>query len=202
MPRSQEDPPHPVEGEGPPSDPMPAEANPTEPPSPNESPSPNHEGDHLADSANQAPAHGEMPEASRQTISGHGSYDPDNGLFVVPKGSSITTFAEHGSTITDSLGNLIETGGDTSGVFSETFHAGESIPNYTIHPPHGLNILGSPLTVTKSMLISELIHKGMGAIDLAVCTYDPFNSSGKVYHLTGIYDKLNDKFTPYERSRP
>ncbi|WP_210420056.1 putative adhesin, partial [Mycobacterium helveticum] len=45
----------------------------------------------------------------RQTISGHGSYDPDNGLFVVPKGSSITTFAEHGSTITDSLGNLIET---------------------------------------------------------------------------------------------
>jgi hypothetical protein len=192
----------PGEGDGPPSEPMPAEANPTEPPSPNDSPSPNHEGDQLADSANQSPAHGETPEASRQTISGHGSYDPDNGLFVVPKGSSITTFAEHGSTITDSLGNLIETGGDTSRVFSLTFHAGESIPNYTIHPPDGLNILGSPLTVTESTLISELIHEGMGDIDLAVCTYDPFNPSGKVYHLTGIYDRLNDKFTPYERSRP
>lgn len=191
---------HPAEGEGPPSDATRAED--TEPPSPNDTPSPNHEGDQLADSANQAPVHGEIPQASRQTISGHGSYDPDNGLFVVPKGSSITTFAEHGSTITDSLGNLIESGGDTSGVFSQTFHAGEQIPNYTIHPPDGLNILGSPLTVMESTLISELIHEGMGDIDLAVCTYDPFNPTGKVYHLTGIYDKLNDKFTPYERSRP
>ncbi|MEY8018169.1 putative adhesin [Mycobacterium servetii] len=188
---------HPVDGEGPPSDPAPGEANPTPT---DDSPSPNHEGDQLADSANQTPGHGEMP--GRQTISGHGSYDPDNGLFVVPKGSSITTFAEHGSTITDSLGNLIETGGDTSGVYSKTFYAGESIPNYTIHPPDGLNILGSPLTVAKSTLISALIHEGMGDIDLAVCTYDPFNPSGKTYHLTGIYDRLNNKFTPYERSRP
>ncbi|OBF71509.1 NAD(+)--arginine ADP-ribosyltransferase [Mycobacterium sp. 852002-51613_SCH5001154] len=191
---------HPVESERPPSDPTPGEANPTEPSPPKDSPSPNHLGDQLADPANQAPAHGDIP--GRQTISGHGSYDPDNGLFVVPKGSSITTFAEHGSTITDSLGNLIETGGDTSGVFSKTFHAGETIPNYTIHPPDGLNILGSPLTVTKATLISELIHEGMGDIDLAVCTYDPFNPSGKIYHLTGIYDRLNDKFTPYERSQP
>jgi len=188
---------HPVDGEGPPSDPAPGEANPTPT---DDSPSPNHEGDQLADSANQTPGHSEMP--GRQTISGHGSYDPDNGLFVVPKGSSITTFAEHGSTITDSLGNLIETGGDTSGVYSKTFYAGEAIPNYTIHPPDGLNILGSPLTVAKSTLISALIHEDMGDIDLAVCTYDPFNPSGKTYHLTGIYDRLNDKFTPYERSRP
>ena len=64
-------PPHPVEGEGPPSDATPAED--TEPPSTKDTPSHNHEGDQLADSANQAPAHGEMPEASRQTISGHGS---------------------------------------------------------------------------------------------------------------------------------
>lgn len=192
-------PPHPVEGDGPPSDQTHAEAKPTE--SPNDSPSPNHEGNQLADSADQALPYDETPAAGRQIISGHGSYDPDNGFFVVPKGSSITTFAKHGSTITDSLGNLIETGGDTSGVFSETFQAGESIPNYTIHPPDGLNILGSPLTVTQATLISELIHEGMGPIDLAVCTYDPFNPSGMVYHLTGIYDRLNDKFTPYERSR-
>lgn len=187
----------PVDGEGPPSDSAPGEANPRPT---GDSPSPNHDGDQLADSANQTPGHGEMP--GRQTISGHGSYDPANGLFVVPQGSSITTFAEHGSTITDSLGNLIETGGDTSGVYSQTFHAGESIPNYTIHPPDGLNILGSPLTVAESTLISALIHEGMGDIDLAVCTYDPFNPSGMIYHLTGIYDTLNDKFTPYERSRP
>lgn len=197
VPRPHDDPPHPLEGEGPPVDP--AETHPTEPPPPNDSPPSGHQSDQLAEPANEAPEHGELPETARKAISGHGSYDPDNGLFVVPKGSSVTTYADHGSTITDSLGNLIETGGDTSGIFSKTFHAGESLPNYTIHPPDGLNILGSPLTVLKPTLISELINEGMGAIDLAVCTYDPFNPSGMVYHLTGIYDKMNSKFTPYER---
>lgn len=151
----------------------------------------------------EVPGHGipqdEMPQGERHTISGHGSYDPDSGFFTVPKGSSITTFAEHGSTITDSLGNLIETGGDTSGVYSKTFKTGELIPNYTIHPPDGLSILGSPQTVTSPTLISQLIHENMGPVDLAVCTFDPTSPTGKVYHVHGIYDKFNDKFTPYER---
>ncbi|ETZ53971.1 putative nAD(+)--arginine ADP-ribosyltransferase Mav [Mycobacterium avium MAV_120709_2344] len=152
--------PHPPES-------IPAEEGPKERPS-SDDPPPDH-GEDLSDvSPHDAATQGEI-----HTISGHGSYDPGNGAFLVPEGSSITTFAEHGSTITDSLGNLIETGGDTSGVYSKTFHAGESIPNYTIHPPDGLKILGSPLTVERPTLISELIRENMGHVNLAVCPFDP-----------------------------
>lgn len=179
-------PPHPSES-------IPPEDGPKERP-PSDDPPPDH-GEDLSDVS----PHDAATQGERHTISGHGSYDPDNGAFIVPNGSSITTFAEHGSTITDSLGNLIETGGDTSGVYSKTFHAGEPIPNYTIHPPDGLKILGSPLTVERPTLISELIRENMGHVDLAVCTFDPTAPTGKVYHVNGIYDKFNDKFTPYER---
>lgn len=178
--------PHPPES-------IPAEEGPKERP-PSDDPPPDHAEDLSDVSPHDAATQGEI-----HTISGHGSYDPGNGAFLVPKGSSITTFAEHGSTITDSLGNLIETGGDTSGVYSKTFHAGESIPNYTIHPPDGLKILGSPLTVERPTLISELIRENMGNVNLAVCPFDPTAPTGKVYHVNGIYDKFNDKFTPYER---
>ncbi len=152
-----------------------------------------------AESPHHPTTDGQVLQGERHTISGHGGYDPNDGYFVVPKGSSITTYAEHGSTITDELGNLIETGGDTSAVYSHTFQPGESIPNYTIYPPDGLKILGSPQTVTSPTLISELIAEDMGPVDLAVCTYDALSPTGKVYYLNGIYDELNDKFTPYER---
>ncbi|MCA2242699.1 NAD(+)--arginine ADP-ribosyltransferase [Mycobacterium sp. WUMAC-067] len=185
-------------GDGaPPSDSFPKETPKEIPPSDGQPPD---QGEHQP---GELPGHGiphdEMPQGEKHTISGHGSYDPGDGFFTVPKGSSITTFAEHGSTITDSLGNLIETGGDTSGVYSKTFKPGELIPNYTIHPPDGLNILGSPLTVTSPTLISKLIHENMGLVDLAVCTFDPTSPTGKIYHVNGIYDKFNEKFTPYER---
>ncbi|OSC32369.1 NAD(+)--arginine ADP-ribosyltransferase [Mycobacterium vulneris] len=191
----------PSDGDGvPPSDPVPKET-PREAP-PGDTPPAGQDGHQPGESLDQAIPYDDILQGERHTISGHGSYDPENGFFTVPSGSSITTFAEHGSTITDSLGNLIETGGDTSGVYSETFRTGELIPDYTIYPPDGLDILGSPQTVTSPTLISKLIHENMGLVDLAVCTFDPTSPTGKVYHVTGIYDKFNDKFTPYERSEP
>ncbi|WP_156687674.1 putative adhesin [Mycobacterium sp. Marseille-P9652] len=120
----------------------------------------------------------------------------------MPKGASVTIFAKHGSAITDALGNLIETGGDTSGVYSDTFNAGESMPNYTIHPPDNLNIMGTPQTVTEPTLLSELIRENMGPVDLATCTLDPTRPTYMLYHVTGIYDKWEGKFQPYERHRP
>ncbi|WP_165746099.1 putative adhesin, partial [Mycobacteroides abscessus] len=66
---------------------------------------------------------------------------------VVPEGTSVTVFGEHGGTITDALGNRIETGQDVAGVFSRTYTAGEEMPNYTLHPPEGLDIQGTPHTV-------------------------------------------------------
>jgi hypothetical protein len=160
-------------------------------------------GDHQpADSPNQTIPDGGIATGERHKISGHGAYDPDHGQFVVPSGSSITTFAKHGSTITDALGNLIETGGNTSEIYSHTFHAGESIPNYTIYPPDGLNILGSPQTVTRPTLISELISANMGPVDLAVCTYDATCPTGMVYDVSGIYPEWEGEFNSYERYRP
>ncbi len=135
----------------------------------------------------------------RHTISGHGDYLPAHGHMNVPPGTTITIYAEHGSTITNALGNLIETGGDTSSVYSETFLPGEQVPDYTIHPPDGLNIMGAPQTVDYSMRLSELIDEDMGPVDLAVCTYDETSPTGKIYHVDGIFDEWTGIFQPYER---
>jgi len=119
-------------------------------------------------------------------------------MMKVPPGSTITTYAEHGSTITDALGNLIETGGDTSGLYSKTFLPGESIPDYTIYPPDGLNIIGDPYTVTEPTLLSELIKAGMGDVHLATCTFDASCPTGKVYDVSGIFDRDTGFITEYE----
>ncbi len=136
---------------------------------------------------------------ARHTISGHGAYSPAHGHATVPPGTSITVYAEHGSIITDDLGNLIETGGDTSGVYSKTFQAGEALPDYTIYPPDDLNIMGTPQTVSRPTLLSELVHDGMGPVDLAVCTYDASCPTGKVYDVDGIFDDWTGTFQPYGR---
>jgi len=140
----------------------------------------------------------EYPEAEpRTTVSGHGAYFPIDGHMTVPRGTTITLYAEHGSSITDDLGNLIESGGDTSGVYSRTFHPGEKIPNYTIYPPDGLNIVGTPLTVTEPTRLSELIDEEMGRVHLAICPYDETCPTGWVYDVTGIYDESKGIFIPY-----
>lgn len=147
---------------------------------------------------------GENPEVGRRTtISGHGDYRPADGLLTVPRNASITVYAEHGSTITDDLGNLIESEGDTAGIYSHTFHSGEEIPDYTIYPPDGLNIVGTPQTVSMPTRISELIKEGMGDIHLAVCTFDETCPTGLVYDVEGILDESTNIFTPYgnEQSR-
>ena len=117
----------------------------------------------------------------------------------MPQGTTITTYAEHGSTITDELGNLIETGGDTSGVYSKTFLPGELIPDYTIYPPDGLIIMGTPQTVMHPTLLSELISENMGPVDLAMCTYDESCPTGMVYDVNGIFHQWTGIFEPYER---
>ena len=69
--------------------------------------------------------------------------------------------------------NLIETGGDTSGVYSKTFYSGDSGPDYTIYPPDGLNIMGNPLTVLSPTRLSELLTEDMGDVHLAICNVGP-----------------------------
>ena len=135
----------------------------------------------------------------RHAISGHGSYFPAHGHIHVPRGTTITVYGEHGSSISDALGNLIETGGDTSGVYSKIFRPGDPIPDYTIYPPDGLNIMGTPQTVLEPTRLGELINEDMGSVDLAVCPYDATCPTGKVYDVDGIFDEWTGIFQPYER---
>lgn len=151
--------------------------------------------------------HGTEPEVGdpgdasqpRHPISGHGAYDPAHGDISVPRGTTVTVYAEHGSSISDALGNLIETGGDTSGMYSKTFTPGDSMPNYTIYPPDGLNIMGSPQMVQTPTHLSDLINEDMGPVDLAVCTYDPTCPTGKIYDVAGVFDEWTGIFNSYER---
>lgn len=139
----------------------------------------------------------------RIKFSGHGSYSAADGEFVIPEGSSVTVYAEHGSTITDSLGNLIETGGDTSRVYSHTYQSGEAIPNYTLHPPDDLNIQGNPWTVDASSRLSELLQANMGEIDFAACLYDPGAPTNLVYDAHGVWNESTGQLTHvYESQEP
>ncbi len=137
-------------------------------------------------------------DQTRQTVSGHGGYDPTHGETVLQRGTTVTVYAEHGSSITDALGNLIETGGDTSGVYSKTFYSGDSIPDYTIYPPDGLNIMGNPLTVLSPTRLSELLSEDMGDVHLAICTFDATCPTGMLYDVKGIFDEKANVFHPYE----
>lgn len=173
---------------------------PPHPPGDGDGPHPPGEGDtpqdpHSGDDGT-SPA-GDPGAERRVTISGHGAYRPIDGVLTVPENSTITVYAEHGSSITDGLGNLIESAGDTSGVYSRTFYPGEEIPDYTIYPPDGLNIVGAPRTVTVPTRISEMISEGMGDVHLAVCTFDEMSPTGLVYDVEGVFDENTNIFTPY-----
>jgi hypothetical protein len=124
-------------------------------------------------------------------LSGHGNYYEHNGTMRVPEGTSFTVYAEHGSPITGALGNLIESGGDTSRVFSRTFYAGDEIPNYMLEPSSDLDIIGTPHTVDTPTLLEYLLKPNMGQVDFAACLGD---WSTKVFDVGGIYDNTTYEF--------
>jgi hypothetical protein len=155
-----------------------------------------HEASQPPESTPNYPDHPE--NEPRTTISGHGAYYAIDGYIIVPHGTTITIYAEHGSSITDELGNLIESGGDTSRVYARTFHPGEKMPNYTIYPPDGLNIVGAPRIVATPTRLTELIEADMGDVHLAICPFDEANPTGLIYDVGGVYDESTGIFAPYE----
>src|SRR5262249_31468600 len=107
--------------------------------------------------------------------------------FCVPDGTTATAYAEHGSSISDALGNAIETGGDTSQFYSKTYRSGDMMPDYTVFPPDGLNIMGTPLTVRVPKRLSKLLAENMGPVDLAFCLSDKTKPTKKVYDISGVH---------------
>ena len=113
------------------------------------------------------PAGGRAP-----ILSGHGAYNPKNGTVTVPPGTSVTVFGPHGTTISDSTGGLLDQGilppANQAGG-AQTYLPGAQMPNYTLYPPTGLNILGNPTTVTQPTNLSNLLTPNMGNVWWAAC---------------------------------
>jgi hypothetical protein len=105
-------------------------------------------------------------------FSGHGEFVPGNGITVVPNGTSITFYSPFGGTITNRLGNAIETGAELSKVFKRTYKAGDKLPNYSLLPPdETIPLAGKPRTVEETLL-RKLLEPDMGHCHWAACTYN------------------------------
>jgi RHS repeat-associated protein len=124
-------------------------------------------------------------------LSGHGAVYIEGGanaarmpVTVVPPGTSVTVWTEHGATITDALGNAVETGqpptgftgvggpagGNTPGIVgARTYLPGAMMPDYTLHPPAGLNIMGNPTTAFWPARLSSFLKANMGNVNWAAC---------------------------------
>ncbi|MEC4592951.1 MULTISPECIES: putative adhesin [Nitrospirillum] len=128
------------------------------------------------------------PPPRKVILSGHGGYE--SGSVAIPEGTSVTVYSEHGATISDPLGNMIETGQDVSHVYSKTFGPGEVMPDYTLYPPDGLKIMGGQ-TVTSPTRLSELLQPNMGDVHWAACTYEACSPAANImYGTDGIYKEV------------
>lgn len=141
-------------------------------------------GDDRGYSDDDGPRENAVGPDGRYKISGHGDYHSGDGTFTVPADTSVTVYGEHGSPITQSLGNLIESGGDTSRVFKKTYYPGETMPNYTLLPPDDMNIVGTPHTVDRATTLSDLLQPNMGAVDFVACLG---SWNHRVFDVHGIY---------------
>lgn len=141
-------------------------------------------GDDRGYSDDDGPRENAVGPDGRYKISGHGDYRSGDGTFTVPADTSVTVYGEHGSPITQSLGNLIESGGDTSRVFKKTYYPGETMPNYTLLPPDDMNIVGTPHTVDRATTLSDLLQPNMGAVDFVACLG---SWNHRVFDVHGIY---------------
>lgn len=101
-------------------------------------------------------------------LSGHGGIAAgDTATTVIPEGTSVRFYSPHDTSIYDSVGNAIESGAPPPPV--QVSRAGEAVPDYTLFPPDGLNIVGNPTTVTSPTRLSSLLGPNMGDVDWAAC---------------------------------
>ncbi|MFF2526646.1 putative T7SS-secreted protein [Streptomyces liangshanensis] len=106
-------------------------------------------------------------------FAGHGYLTPHAGEVVVPPGTSISFYVEHGEKIPGLNGVAVE-GGSYPGAAVETFGPGERIPNYTLGPPtamgrSGFTVYENSLTVADKVRLDELLEEGMGTVHWAAC---------------------------------
>lgn len=81
-------------------------------------------------------------------LSGHGSWDAATPDFKVPKGTKVHLYCQHGNTVLDEIGGLIETGVPVEPASIRTGR--NTIIDYTLHPPNDLDVHGTPVAVTQN----------------------------------------------------
>jgi len=125
-------------------------------------------------------------EQKGTVFSGHGAHS--NQVTKVPEGTSVTVYSGPGGSITDRLGNKIETGGDLTKVTKKTYGSGELMPDNILYEPKGLDIKGNPVTVEKPTTLSEMLKPDMGECHWAACTSAAKEKfSDVVFDIDGVY---------------
>ncbi|MGV4985999.1 putative T7SS-secreted protein [Streptomyces sp. NRAIS4] len=104
-------------------------------------------------------------------FSGHGGWDPANGFFTVPEGSSITFYSPHGTGLANRAALDVEQGINWNPV--ETFESGAVIPNYTLGPAPELPRMSESIDVVGDMNLSDLLYPHMGPTHWAACRNGP-----------------------------
>ncbi|MFF1406340.1 putative T7SS-secreted protein [Streptomyces sp. NPDC058294] len=115
---------------------------------------------------------GGRPDGEK-VFAGHGYIESGAGETVVPEGTSISFYVPHGDQLPGLNGLTVERGVYPGG-YSETFHAGERIPNYTLAPPvssggGGFSVFENSTTVGRRAQLGELLEPGMGNVHWAAC---------------------------------
>jgi hypothetical protein len=105
-----------------------------------------------------------------RAFAGHGEYRLGMGDVIVPKGTTLTLWTEHGGALKDSVGLAIEAGNyPVSASGAVTHLPGAQIPNYVLKAPTGLRIHALSLTVEDATPLSKLLRPNMGHLDWAAC---------------------------------
>ncbi|MEV5173107.1 putative T7SS-secreted protein [Streptomyces flaveolus] len=115
---------------------------------------------------------GGRPDGEK-VFAGHGYIESGAGEIVVPEGTSISFYVQHGEQLPGLNGLTVERGVYPGG-YSETFHAGDRIPNYTLAPPvssgaGGFSVFENSTTVGQRTQLGELLEPGMGNVHWAAC---------------------------------
>ncbi len=89
-------------------------------------------------------------------------------------------YVPNGGRISDDLGQLIETGGNTKGLYVEKYFPGEKWPNPVLKEGKGLVILGKPVQVTHPTPLSELVKEDMGDCHWSACRENVFSKDANI----------------------
>ncbi|WP_018566667.1 ricin-type beta-trefoil lectin domain protein [Streptomyces sp. PsTaAH-124] len=101
---------------------------------------------------------------------GHGSWRPEHGTVVVPEGTSVAFYGEHGFTISRQEGMRISGPGGPRMTPVSIAGPGDEIPNYTLSPlGPGFTFRNGSTVVEERTLLSDLLQPNMGTCHWAAC---------------------------------